>query len=151
MSDETPFLADLKPSGKYLMPDLHKVGGVPAVMKYLLDLGLLHGDCLTVTGKTIAENLALVTSIIERDQDIIRDIKNPIKETGHIRIMYGNLLKEDVLQKLQEKKEIISKELRWFLMEKNNSSKELKKKIKAGNVVVIKNEGPKGAPECQKC
>jgi dihydroxy-acid dehydratase len=88
-------LADLKPSGKYLMPDLHKVGGVPAVMKYLLDLGLLHGDCLTVTGKTIAENLEHVTSIIERDQHIIHDIRNPIKETGHIRIYTEILLRKD--------------------------------------------------------
>ena len=108
------FLADLKPSGKYLMPDLHKVGGVPAVMKYLLDLGLLHGDCMTVTGKTIAENLALVTSIIERDQDIIRDIKTRLKKQGISELCMEIWLKEDVLQKLQEKKVIISKELRWF-------------------------------------
>ena len=147
MSDETPFLADLKPSGKYLMPDLHKVGGVPAVMKYLLDLGLLHGDCMTVTGKTIAENLALVTSIIERDQDIIRDIKNPIKETGHIRIMYGNLAERGCVAKITGKEGDYFKGTAVVFDGEKQFIKGIEdKKIKAGNVVVIKNEGPKGAP-----
>ena len=90
MSDTTPFLADLKPSGKYLMEDLHAVGGIPAVMKYLLQEGLLHGDCLTVTGKTIAENLKDVP-YIKANQDVIMPLTSPIKATGHIRILYGNI------------------------------------------------------------
>lgn len=147
ISDETPLLADLKPSGRYLMPDLHLVGGVPAVMKYMLDLGMLHGECLTVTGKTVAENLELVTSVIERDQDIIRDIRNPIKDTGHIRIMYGNLAEKGCVAK------ITGKEGRFFRGpavvfdgEKQFIKGIEEKKVKEGNVVVIKNEGPKGAP-----
>ncbi len=147
ISDETPLLADLKPSGRYLMPDLHLVGGVPAVMKYMLDLGMLHGECLTVTGKTVAENLELVTSVIERDQDIIRDVRNPIKDTGHIRIMYGNLAEKGCVAK------ITGKEGRFFRGpavvfdgEKQFIKGIEEKKVKEGNVVVIKNEGPKGAP-----
>ena len=96
------------------MEDLHKVGGVPAVMKYLLDLGLLHGDCLTVTGKRLLKIWNTWTSIIDRQQNIIHDIKNPIKETGHIRIMYGNLAEKGSVAKLPEKKALISKEQRLF-------------------------------------
>ena len=144
MSDETPFLADLKPSGKYLMPDLHKVGGVPAVMKYLLDLGLLHGDCMTVTGKTIAENLALVTSIIERDQDIIRDIKNPIKKQGTSELCMEIWLKEGCVAKITGKEGDYFKGTAVVLMEKNNSSKELKTKNKSRKCSRHqKNEGQK--------
>ncbi len=147
MSDETPFLADLKPSGKYLMEDLHNVGGVPAVMKYLLDLGLLHGDCLTVTGKTIAENLEHVTSIIDREQNIIRDIKNPIKETGHIRIMYGNLAEKGCVAKITGKEgDHFSGPAKVFDGEKEFIKGIEDRLIQPGNVVVIKNEGPKGAP-----
>lgn len=147
ISDETPFLADLKPSGKYLMEDLHKVGGVPAVMKYLLDLGLLHGDCLTVTGKTIAENLKHVTSIIDRQQNIIHDIKNPIKETGHIRIMYGNLAEKGSVAKITGKEGAYFKGTAIVFDGEKEFIKGIEdKKIKEGNVVVIKNEGPKGAP-----
>ncbi|MBK1896397.1 dihydroxy-acid dehydratase [Chryseobacterium paridis] len=147
ISDTTPLLGDLKPSGKYLMKDLHKVGGVPAVMKYLLDLGLLHGDCLTVTGKTIAENLRNVTSIIEREQDIIRDIANPIKETGHIRIMYGNLAERGCVAKITGKEGNFFKgKARVFDGEKEFIKGIEDKIIQDGDVVVIKNEGPKGAP-----
>ncbi len=147
MSDKTPLLADLKPSGKYLMEDLHKVGGVPAVMKYLLDLGLLHGDCLTVTGKTVAENLKHVTSIIDRQQDIIKDIKNPIKETGHIRIMYGNLAERGCVAKITGKEgDFFEGTAVVFDGEKEFIKGIEDQKIKEGNVVVIKNEGPKGAP-----
>ena len=103
ISDSTPFLADLKPSGKYLMEDVHHVGGIPAVMKYLLNKGLLHGDCLTVTGKTIAENLAEVQDLSE-GQDVIRTIEEPIKTSGHLRMLYGNLARKEVLLKSQEKK-----------------------------------------------
>lgn len=147
MSDETPFLADLKPSGKYLMEDLHNVGGVSAVLKYLLDLGLLHGDCLTVTGKTMAENLKHVTSIIDRQQNIIRDINDPIKETGHIRIMYGNLAERGSVAKITGKEGNFFKgEAVVFDGEKEFIKGIEEQKIKEGNVVVIKNEGPKGAP-----
>ncbi len=90
ISDETPFLADLKPSGKFLMEDVHRVGGIPAVLKYLLDNGLIHGDCLTVTGKTIAENLSEVKGLSE-GQKVIKHIDLPIKVSGHLRILYGNL------------------------------------------------------------
>ncbi|MDX1762574.1 MAG: dihydroxy-acid dehydratase, partial [Christiangramia sp.] len=91
--EETPFLADLKPSGKYLMEDIHRIGGIPAVMKYMLEKGLLHGECMTVTGKTIAENLENVKPLPD-DQDVIHPVEKPIKATGHIRILYGNLASE---------------------------------------------------------
>lgn len=147
VSDTTPLLADLKPSGKYLMKDLHQVGGVPAVMKYLLDLGLLHGDCLTVTGKTIAENLRNVTSIIDREQDIIRDINNPIKKTGHIRIMYGNLAERGCVAKITGKEgDFFKGRARVFDGEKEFIKGIEDKIIQEGDVIVIKNEGPKGAP-----
>lgn len=147
ISDTTPLLADLKPSGKYLMKDLHEVGGVPAVMKYLLDIGLLHGDCLTVTGKTIAENLRNVTSIIDREQTIIRDINNPIKETGHIRIMYGNLAEKGCVAKITGKEGNFFKgKARVFDGEKEFIKGIEDRLINDGDVVVIKNEGPKGAP-----
>jgi len=90
ISDKTPFLADLKPSGKYLMEDLHKVGGVPAVLKLLLEKEMLHGDCLTVTGKTLAENLS-ETPPLPPDQKVIKPFDNPVKETGHLQILYGNI------------------------------------------------------------
>lgn len=147
ISDTTPLLADLKPSGKYLMKDLHQVGGVPAVMKYLLDLGLLHGDCFTVTGKTIAENLRNITSIIEREQDIIRDINNPIKKTGHIRIMYGNLAERGCVAKITGKEgDFFKGKARVFDGEKEFIKGIEDKIIQEGDVIVIKNEGPKGAP-----
>jgi len=103
MSDETPVLADFKPSGKYLMQDLQQYGGTPAVLRYLLDEGLLHGDCLTVTGKTIAENLADVKSIIDYNQPIIRKLDNPIKATGHLQILYGNLAEKGSVAKISGK------------------------------------------------
>ena len=102
ISDNTPFLADLKPSGKYLMEDVHAVGGIPAVLKYLLRKGLLHGDCLTVTGKTMAENLLDVTDLSE-GQDVIKPIENPIKATGHLRMLYGNLASEGSVAKITGK------------------------------------------------
>ncbi len=147
VSDTTPLLADLKPSGKYLMKDLHKVGGVPAVMKYLLDEDLIHGDCLTVTGKTVAENLENITSIIDREQDIIRKVDNPIKETGHIRIMYGNLAERGCVAKITGKEGSFFKgKARVFDGEKQFIKGIEDKIIQEGDVVVIKNEGPKGAP-----
>lgn len=147
ISDETPLLADLKPSGKYLMQDLHRVGGVPAVMRYLLDEGLIHGHCLTVTGKTVAENLANITSVIDREQDIIRRVDNPIKPSGHIRIMYGNLAEKGCVAKITGKEGSFFKEkARVFDGEKQFIRGIENRVIREGDVVVIKNEGPKGAP-----
>src|SRR6056297_1164526 len=102
ISDNTPFLADLKPSGKYLMEDVHAVGGIPAVLKYLLKKGLIHGDCLTVTGKTIAENLLEVKDLKE-GQDVIKPIEKPIKISGHLRMLYGNLATEGSVAKITGK------------------------------------------------
>ncbi|WP_294248963.1 dihydroxy-acid dehydratase [uncultured Chryseobacterium sp.] len=147
ISDETPLLADLKPSGKYLMQDLHRVGGVPAVMRYLLDEGLIHGHCLTVTGKTVAENLANISSIIDREQDIIRRVDNPIKPSGHIRIMYGNLAEKGCVAKITGKEGSFFKgKARVFDGEKQFIRGIEDRVIREGDVVVIKNEGPKGAP-----
>ncbi len=146
ISDTTPFLADLKPSGKYLMKDLHAVGGVPAVMKYMLELGMLHGDCITVTGKTLAENLADV-SALPKNQKIIRPKNNPIKKTGHIRILKGNLATDGSVAKITGKEGLIFKgPARVFDGEyaANNGIK--LGKVKPGEVVVIRYEGPKGGP-----
>ncbi len=147
MSDETPVLADFKPSGKFLMQDLHQYGGIPAVMKYLLDEGLLHGDCLTVTGKTVAENLADVKSIIEYNQPIIHKLDDPIKATGHLQILYGNLAEEGSVAKISGKEgEKFTGPARVFDGEHDLVKGLETGRIKKGDVVVIKNEGPKGAP-----
>ncbi|WP_343537025.1 dihydroxy-acid dehydratase [Sphingobacterium thalpophilum] len=147
MSDETPVLADFKPSGKYLMQDLQQYGGTPAVMKYLLDEGLLHGDCLTVTGKTIAENLADVKSIMEYDQPIIQPLSNPIKATGHLQILYGNLAEKGSVAKISGKEgEKFTGPARVFDGEHDLVAGIESGRIKPGDVVVIKNEGPVGAP-----
>jgi dihydroxy-acid dehydratase len=102
VSDRTPLLADLKPSGRFVMEDLHQVGGTPAVMKLLLDAGLLHGDCLTVTGRTLAQNLAALPGLAE-GQEIIRPLDNPIKPTGHIQILRGNLAPDGAVAKITGK------------------------------------------------
>ena len=147
MSDTTPVLADFKPSGKYLMQDLHNYGGVPAVMKYLLNEGLLHGHCLTVTGQTLAENLSNVTPINEIDQDIIRALDNPIKATGHLQILYGNLAEKGSVAKISGKEgERFEGPARVFDGEKDLIAGISSGRVKAGDVLVIKNEGPKGAP-----
>ena len=146
ISDNTPFLADLKPSGKYLMKDLHDVGGVPAVMKYMLELGMLHGDCITVTGKTLAENLANIPSLKD-NQDIIRTIEKPIKSTGHIRILKGNLAPGGSVAKITGKEGLIFKgAARVFNGEYEANDGIRKGIVKAGEVVVIRYEGPKGGP-----
>jgi len=103
ISDKIPVLADFKPSGKYLMQDLHEHGGLPAVMKYLLQKGLLHGDCLTVTGKTVAENLAGVPGLDFNTQKIIYPLEQPIKKTGHLQILYGNLAEKGSVAKISGK------------------------------------------------
>ena len=147
ISDKIPVLADFKPSGKYLMQDLHKYGGVPAVMKYMLSLGWIHGDCLTVTGKTMAENLAAAPDLDFTKQDIIHPKENPIKATGHLQIMYGNLATGGSVAKISGKEgDVFEGPARVFdgeqsLIEGINSGK-----IKKGDVVVIKNVGPVGAP-----
>lgn len=147
ISDKVPVLADLKPSGKYLMEDLHNIGGVPAVMKYLLKVGLLHGDCLTVTGKTIAENLEDVPELEFDNQKIIYPVSNPIKATGHLQILFGNLATKGSVAKISGKEgELFEGPARVFngefeLINGINSGK-----IKAGDVVVITHVGPKGAP-----
>ncbi|MFC3354124.1 dihydroxy-acid dehydratase [Sphingobacterium zeae] len=147
MSDETPVLADFKPSGKYLMQDLQQYGGTPAVMKYLLDEGLLHGDCITVTGKTVAENLADVKSIMAYDQPIIKPLNDPIKATGHLQILYGNLAEKGSVAKISGKEgEKFTGPARVFDGEHDLVAGIASGRIKPGDVVVIKNEGPVGAP-----
>ncbi|MEQ3500225.1 dihydroxy-acid dehydratase [Tenacibaculum sp. SSH1-16] len=146
ISDETPFLADLKPSGKYLMEDVHKVGGTPAVLKYLLEKGLLHGDCLTVTGKTLAENLATVPSLTE-GQEVIKPTEQPIKATGHLRMLYGNLAKEGSVAKITGKEGLyFSGKAKVFEGEYEANDGIRDGKVEKGDVVVIRYEGPKGGP-----
>lgn len=146
ISDETPFLADLKPSGKYLMEDVHKVGGTPAVLKYLLEKGLLHGDCLTVTGKTLAENLATVPSLTD-GQEVIKPTEQPIKATGHLRMLYGNLAKEGSVAKITGKEGLyFSGKAKVFEGEYAANDGIRDGKVEKGDVVVIRYEGPKGGP-----
>ena len=144
ISDKTPYIADLKPSGRYLMEDLHEVGGIPAVMKYLLRKGFLNGDCLTVTGKTISENLESVSDLTE-GQQIIHPVEDPIKSNGHIQILFGNLAEEGAVAKITGKEgEIFTGPAKVF-----NDEFEMiggLKEVNKGDVIVIRYEGPKGAP-----
>jgi len=147
ISNRIPVLADMKPSGKYMMEDLHKIGGVPAVMKYLLKLGWLHGDCLTVTGKTIAENLAEIPDLDFETQKIIFPIENPIKATGHLQILYGNLAKGGSVAKISGKEgEFFEGPARVFNGEFELIAGISSGKVRPGDVVVIRDVGPKGAP-----
>ncbi|HKO76674.1 MAG TPA: dihydroxy-acid dehydratase [Flavobacterium sp.] len=146
ISDKTPLLADLKPSGKYLMEDLHNVGGVPAVMKYLLKEGLLHGECLTVTGKTIAENLASVPDLHD-GQEVIHEIQKALKATGNIQILYGNLATEGCVAKISGKEgEFFEGTAVVFEGEKDVIRGIQAGEVKPGNVVIIRYCGPKGGP-----
>lgn len=146
IGDRTPFIADLKPSGMYVMQDLYEVGGVPGVMKLLLEEGYLHGDCMTVTGKTIAENLSSIVGLKE-GQDVIRPISNPIKPTGHIRILYGNLAEQGAVAKITGKEgEYFKGTAKVFNSEVEANEAISNHKIEAGDVVVIRYCGPKGAP-----
>lgn len=146
ISNTTPVLADMKPSGKYLMEDLHKIGGVPAVMKFMLQEGLLDGKCLTVTGKTIEENLENVKPLPD-NQDLIRPIKNPIKKTGHIQILYGNIAKEGAVAKISGKEgERFEGKAICFDNEADVNQAIKEGKIQPGHVVVIRYVGPKGGP-----
>jgi dihydroxy-acid dehydratase len=146
ISDCTPFLADLKPSGKFLMEDVHRVGGIPAVMKYMLEEGMLHGDCLTVTGKTIAENLADVAPL-KVGQKVIRSVSDPIKPTGHIRILKGNLAEEGSVAKITGKEGLLFRgPARVFDGEFEANDGIRTGNVKKGEVVVIRYEGPQGGP-----
>ncbi|ONM04002.1 Dihydroxy-acid dehydratase chloroplastic [Zea mays] len=147
VSDQVPFLADLKPSGKYVMEDLHKIGGTPAVIHYLLEQGLLDGDCMTVTGKTLAENAKIFPPLSE-GQQIIRPLDNPIKPTGHIQILYGNLAPEGSVAKITGKEGLFfSGPALVFEGEESmiTAISENPANFK-GKVVVIRGEGPKGGP-----
>ena len=147
ISDKIPVLADFKPSGKYLMQDLHQYGGVPAVMKYMLAQGWLHGDCLTVTGKTVAENLANVPDLNFDQQKIIYPKENPIKATGHLQILYGNLATGGSVAKISGKEgDLFVGPARVFDGEQSLIAGINSGKIQPGDVVVIKNVGPVGAP-----
>jgi dihydroxy-acid dehydratase len=142
-----PVIADFKPSGKYLMEDLHKVGGVPMVMKYLMQKGMIHGDCLTVTGKTVAENLANVPEIDFELQKIILPIEQPIKATGHLQILYGNIAEGGSVAKISGKEgEKFVGPARVFNGEKELITGISSGRVKKGDVVVIRYVGPKGAP-----
>ncbi|TCC98440.1 dihydroxy-acid dehydratase [Pedobacter hiemivivus] len=147
VSDSTPVLGDLKPSGAYLMEDLHEIGGVPAVLKYLLKVGLVHGDCLTVTGKTLAENVADAADLDFETQKIIFPIENPIKETGHLQMLYGNLATKGSVAKISGKEgEKFTGPARVFDGEKSLMAGIQSGRVKSGDVVVIRQVGPKGAP-----
>lgn len=147
ISDKTPLIADLKPSGKYLMGELHRIGGVPLVMKYLLDKGFLHGDCITVTGKTIAENLKDVKAIDFTKQDVIYPLEKPIKKTGHLQILYGNLAEMGSVAKITGKEgEKFKGPARVFNGEFELVDGIKSGRIQEGDVIVIRNVGPKGAP-----
>jgi dihydroxy-acid dehydratase len=147
ISDKVPMLADFKPSGKYLMQDLHQYGGLPAVMKYLLQKGLLHGDCLTATGKTLAENLAEAPDLDFDKQKIILPLESPIKATGHLQILFGNLAEGGSVAKITGKEgELFEGPARVFDGEQELISGINTGKIKHGDVVVIRYVGPKGAP-----
>jgi dihydroxy-acid dehydratase len=146
ISDKTPLLADLKPSGKYLMEDLYEVGGVPAVMKYLLQEGFLHGDCLTVTGKTVAENLASVPSLKE-GQEVIYEVRNALKATGNIQILYGNIATDGCVAKISGKEgEFFEGTAIVFENEQLAITGVRSGEVQPGNVVVIRYCGPKGGP-----
>ena len=146
ISDSTPFIADLKPSGKYLMEDVHDIGGTPAVLKYLLKKGLIHGECLTVTGKTIEENLKEVSDL-KLNQDVIKTIENPIKSSGHIRILYGNIAEEGSVAKITGKEGLVFKGSAIVFDSEFAANKGIGEgKVNKGDVVVIRYEGPKGGP-----
>ena len=147
IGNKTPVLSDFKPSGRFLMEDLHNVGGIPRVMKYLLSQGMLHGDCLTVTGKTIAENLASVPDLDFESQKIVFPVEHPIKATGHLQILYGNLASEGSVAKISGKEgERFVGPARVFDGEFQLIAGIQSNRVKAGDVVVIRYVGPKGAP-----
>ncbi|MEQ9299059.1 MAG: dihydroxy-acid dehydratase [Cyclobacteriaceae bacterium] len=145
ISDKTPFLADLKPSGEYLMQDLHDVGGVPAVMKLMLEEGYLHGDCLTVTGKSLAENLEQVEPLTA-GQKVIRPFSEPIKPTGHLQILYGNLAPEGSVAKITGKEGEYFEGPARVYDDEFDAIRGIGEEVQKGEVIVIRQSGPKGAP-----
>ncbi|MGF1573887.1 MAG: dihydroxy-acid dehydratase [Sumerlaeia bacterium] len=146
LTNKTPLLADFKPSGHYVMEDLQAVGGIPGVMRYLLEEGLLHGDCLTVTGKTVAENLKDLRPLLE-GQEIVRPLSNPLKKTGHLQILKGNLAPEGSVAKITGKEGLrFEGPARVFNSEEEMIAAFEDKKIQKGDVIVIRYEGPKGGP-----
>ena len=145
ISDKTPLIADLKPSGKYLMEDLHNIGGVPGVLKILMREGYLHGDCMTVTGKTIAENLEQIDDL-KSGQEIIYSFAKPIKKTGHLQILYGNLAPEGAVAKITGKEGEIFEGPARIYEDEFEAIAGIGKEVKKGEVIVIRQSGPKGAP-----
>jgi dihydroxy-acid dehydratase len=142
-----PVLADLKPSGRYVATDLHRVGGIPLVMKMLLERGLLHGDCLTVTGRTVAENLASVRAQPPAGQDVVRPFSNPVYDSGHLAILRGNLAEQGAVAKISGiKRSEISGPARVFDSEEACMAAIMADRIRPGDVIVIRYEGPKGGP-----
>jgi dihydroxy-acid dehydratase len=147
ISDQTPFIADLKPSGKFFMEDILELGGVPAVMKYLMKEGLIHGDCMTVTGKTIAENLEIIPDLEFENQKMIHKISDPIKKTGHIQILYGNLAQKGGVAKITGKEGLVFEGIAKVCDKEEQMLEAFANgEIKAGQVIVIRYEGPKGGP-----
>jgi dihydroxy-acid dehydratase len=147
MRRKVPVICDLKPSGKYLAVDLHKAGGIPQVMKTLLAAGLLHGDCMTITGKTVAENLKDIPDVPRADQDVIRPINNPMYAEGHLAILKGNLSPEGAVAKITGlKNPVITGPARVFDDEQSALQAILDGKIVAGDVMVLRYLGPKGGP-----
>ena len=147
VSDKTPLIADLKPSGKYLMEDVHGIGGTPAIMKYLLDGGYLHGDCMTVTGKTLAENLADVVSIEFEDQDVIFPTNKALKTSGNIQILYGNLASEGAVAKISGKEGLLFEGKAVVYDGEQAANTGISNgEVHRGDVVVIRYVGPKGGP-----
>jgi dihydroxy-acid dehydratase len=146
MRRKVPVLCDLKPSGRYLAVDLHRAGGIPAVMKELLDAGLLHGDCITITGKTVAENLADVPPL-RKDQDVIRPVADPIYREGHLAILTGNLSPEGCVAKITGlKNPVMTGPARVFDDEQSALAAIMAGNIKPGDVMVLRYLGPKGGP-----
>ena len=147
ISDRTPLIADLKPSGKYYMEDVLALGGVPAIMKYLHQEGYIHGDCITITGKTVAENLAEAPDLDFTAQSIIRPISDPIKQTGHIQILTGNLAERGGVAKITGKEGLIFEGIAKVCDKEEQMLEAFAKgEIKEGQVIVIRYEGPKGGP-----
>lgn len=145
ISDKTPFLADLKPSGKYLMEDLHHIGGVPGVLKLMLKAGYLHGDCMTVTGKTLAENLEAVPDLKD-DKGLMYSFEKPIKSKGHLQILYGNLAPEGAVAKITGKEGEVFEGPARIYEDEFDAIRGIQEEVQKGEVIVIRYSGPKGAP-----
>jgi dihydroxy-acid dehydratase len=147
----TPVLCDLKPSGKYVATDFHRAGGVPVVLKMLLDHGLLHGDCMTITGRTMGEELAALNPVRRAEQDVIRPWDDPMYKQGHLAILKGNLAPEGCVAKITGlKNPVITGPARCFDSENETMNAIMEGKVKSGDVVVIRYEGPKGGPGMQE-